>query len=639
MAFFSRPTSASAAVKIVAPTAQDEQSKLAAKKDSTQRQCRNILIYGSCKFEDKGCIYYHPPRTTTPPPLPPSQPETPSATLSQAVNAPVFVPKSSSVPPTSPTPSRATAQTPLTASTSSTSPPHTEYDEHDQYDPNYYYYSENGEHPMMDGLQSQMHGLDMHSFEASDGQSPMMMHEYDHGFFPPQPAYIRQPLDYHLYSLPPPQPPPSHFISETLYADLQQRSETQRTVPAPGLNLPEELQGYHTLVPLESSSGDRRKFGSWHSTVYRATGKDDRGYALRRVENFRLMHQAAFTSIEQWSKIRHPNIVSVHEAFTTRSFGDSSLVVAYTYHPNAVTLYEAHIKPKAPTFQNGRLQAQPQLVSERTLWSYIIQIAGAIKTVHEKGLAVRMVDPSKVLVTGKNRVRISSCGLADVLSYSPTNVPPSTPGAPSPATSAYTTLLQQEDLVSFGKLIFALCCGSQTAINNVNKALETLSKNYSADVKNVALFCLSKPGIHKHIGQLFDMIGSRLLTEMDEMQNGMDYLEGELLTELENARLVRLLCKFGFINERPEFARDARWSETGDRYIVKLFRDFVFHQVDEHGQPVVNLSHVLTCLNKLDAGTDERIMLVSRDEQSVLVVSYKDVKACVESAFSELARR
>lgn len=24
------------------------------------------------------------------------------------------------------------------------------------------------------------------------------------------------------------------------------------------------------------------------------------------------------------------------------------------------------------------------------------------------------------------------------------------------------------------------------------------------------------------------------------------------MTELENARLVRLLCKFGFINERPE---------------------------------------------------------------------------------------
>lgn len=46
------------------------------------------------------------------------------------------------------------------------------------------------------------------------------------------------------------------------------------------------------------------------------------------------------------------------------------------------------------------------------------------------------------------------------------------------------------------------------------------------------------------------------------------------------------------------FALEPRWSETGDRYIIKLFRDYVFHQVDEHGNPLVNMSHVLTCLNK-----------------------------------------
>ena len=33
----------------------------------------------------------------------------------------------------------------------------------------------------------------------------------------------------------------------------------------------------------------------------------------------------------------------------------------------------------------------------------------------------------------------------------------------------------------------------------------------------------------------------------------MDFLEGKLMSELENARLVRLLTKFGFINERPEY--------------------------------------------------------------------------------------
>ncbi|KAH9976696.1 hypothetical protein BGW80DRAFT_1289831 [Lactifluus volemus] len=637
MAFFARPQSASAAIKIVAPTAvSSDSTKSSPKKDSTQRQCRNILIYGSCKFQDKGCIYSHPPRPSTPPsaPAPMLQPETPSvsAKLSQAVNAPVFVPKSSSLPPASPTFSRAQAQTP--ASTLSPSPPASDYDENDPYDPNYYVSNENnGLYNMYatDSVVSPMQALDVNSYSKS--YYPQFQPEYEQSleYFPPQPNFIRQPLDYHLYSLPLPSPPPSYFISPTLRTDLHLRSEIIHTAPAPGLNLPDELQGYHTLVPLESTSGERRKFGNWYSTVYRATGKDGHGYVLRRVSDFRLMHQAAFQSIEQWRLIRHPNIVSVHEAFTTRSFGDNSLVVAYTYHPNAQTLYDAHIKPRAPTFVQGRLQAAQPHVPERTLWSYIIQIAGAMKAAHDQGLPVRMIDVSKVIVTGRNRVRISSCGLADVLTYSPA-APPRVPGVPIPAEQI------QEDLVMFGKLIMALCCNNVVATNNFGKSLDVVTQHYSADLKNVALFCLSKPGAHKHIGQLFDMIGSRLLTEMDDLQNGMDYLEGELMSELENARLVRLLTKFGFINERPEFARDPRWSETGDRYIIKLFRDYVFHQVDERGRPIVSLSHVLSCLNKLDAGTDERIMLVSRDEQSVLVVSYKDVKACIASAFADLSQ-
>lgn len=79
----------------------------------------------------------------------------------------------------------------------------------------------------------------------------------------------------------------------------------------------------------------------------------------------------------------------------------------------------------------------------------------------------------------------------------------------------------------------------------------------------------------------------------------VDTLESELGKELENGRLVRLLCKFGFINERPEFDHDVAWSEVGDRYVIKLFRDFVFHQVNEHGRPVIDMSHVLSSLNKV----------------------------------------
>lgn len=61
------------------------------------------------------------------------------------------------------------------------------------------------------------------------------------------------------------------------------------------------------------------------------------------------------------------------------------------------------MKPKPPQYQNGRLQAQSNRITERTVWSYVIQIANAIKAVHDAGLAVRLIDPTKILVTGKNR--------------------------------------------------------------------------------------------------------------------------------------------------------------------------------------------------------------------------------------------
>lgn len=77
--------------------------------------------------------------------------------------------------------------------------------------------------------------------------------------------------------------------------------------------------------------------------------------------------------------------------------------------------------------------------------------------------------------------------------------------------------------------------------------------------------------------------------------------------ELENARLVRLMSKLGFIDERPEFDTDPKWSETGERYMIKLFRDYMFHQVNEMGIPVVDMAHVVTCLNKVYRDTTDEI--------------------------------
>jgi hypothetical protein len=58
------------------------------------------------------------------------------------------------------------------------------------------------------------------------------------------------------------------------------------------------------------------------------------------------------------------------------------------------------------------------------------------------------------------------------------------------------------------------------------------------------------------------------------------------------------------------------------RYLLKLFRDYVFHQTDAGGSPIVDYMHISETLTKLDLGHPERITLTSRDGLAVLVVSY-----------------
>lgn len=142
----------------------------------------------------------------------------------------------------------------------------------------------------------------------------------------------------------------------------------------------------------------------------------------------------------------------------------------------------------------------------------------------------------------------------------------------------------------------------------------------------------------KDIDNFLSHIATEIIGTYDAELHSDDSLTSTLMAELENARLVRLMTKLGFINERPEFEHNPQWSETGERYYLKLFRDYVFHAVDAEGKPVVDLGHVLNCLAKVDAGSTETVTLTSRDEQNVFVVSYKELKKGLEGCFQELVR-
>ncbi|KAJ8481897.1 hypothetical protein ONZ45_g15146 [Pleurotus djamor] len=77
---------------------------------------------------------------------------------------------------------------------------------------------------------------------------------------------------------------------------------------------------------------------------------------------------------------------------------------------------------------------------------------------------------------------------------------------------------------------------------------------------------------------------------MDDLQGAVDRLEGELMGKLENARLLVQSSSSSLSD--PLASRDPRWLETGDRYILTMFRDYV-HQVEEFGNPVMHVNMMM----------------------------------------------
>lgn len=445
----------------------------------------------------------------------------------------------------------------------------------------------------------------------------------------------------------------SYYISNQLRLEIQHKNNLTLLQPDPNLypDLPLEVDNYHELVPLEPLPAVPKThlIIPYQTSTYKATHiKTGLRYCLRRVHGFRLANSKCMVLVDMWKKLNHSNIIQLREVFTTKAFGDQSMVFVYDYHPDSETLLARHFSspeavngytdsfssnPNAPRpyshSKNSLLRQQhtSSMLPETTIWSYVIQLTGALAVVHAANLAIRVLDPSKVLLTGRLRLQLSSTGILDLLTFD------SSSNNPLSLIPHY----QQEDLTALGKLILALACRSLIAVqrDNLQTSLDLMSRTYSADLRNVILYLLTTKQV-RNVVDLMPMIGARYYSQLDTVQYHNDILQSELAKEMENGRLCRLLVKLGTINERPELNMDPSWSETGDRYMLKLFRDHIFHQVTEDGRPFLDMAHVIHCLNKLDAGTHEKVCLMSRDEQSVLVVTYAELKACLDQSFAEI---
>ncbi|KAL4787429.1 hypothetical protein BJX76DRAFT_318590 [Aspergillus varians] len=637
--------------------------KMKARENAKDTLCRNVTIYGRCRYEDKGCSFNHDPHKINSsyqdninkkrfnvdspsftPSLLPSNGSSPTSSSSSLKKASTISPKAANAAPFQPrtASSRSNASTP--GPRQETMAPEWSVAEAQEFIPQGFDTTHmsplhgNGNPGMASANAFDPFVTTPNPLATPGAVGSVQANPFSHdttattlggaAFYANQSGF-QQPGQYHLYA--PIGPHNQNALAyqrnvHDLFLPNEIREELQKKAAAtlqtlPNTQLPTQVDFFHSLVPLDLNHQKNATIFGYPSWIYKAqSSKDGNFYALRRLEGFRLTNEKAIRSVQAWKRVASGSMVTVHDAFTSRSFQDSSLIFVTDYHPLSKTLAEQHLNTGV-RFQ-GR---QNPHVPEQVLWGYITQIANALKNIHSSGLAARIIDASKILLTGRNRIRLNACAIMDVVQFD---------------TQRSLADLQRQDLVNFGQLILNLGANAPTVMHNPVKAMEHFTRAYSPQLKTTLMWLLGgmQKDQERNIDLLITGISSQLMSTFDSALHLDDQLTSDLNRELENGRIVRLLTKLNFVNERPEHEHDRQWSENGERFFLKIFRDYVFHQVDASGDPMVDLGHVLTCLNKLDAGSDERITLVSRDEQTCFIVSYKELKKALESSFQALLK-
>ena len=207
------------------------------------------------------------------------------------------------------------------------------------------------------------------------------------------------------------------FMNEAFHQQIQHRNRIlyQRldtTDPRYGREIPVGIHRnrFHSLFPLEDPnrpSTSTTVFG-YSTSLYKATRtKTGDVVCVRRIHGCIVANDVASAALQPWVHLRgHPNIVTVQEAFLCKDFGGSGdLCVISDFFPGAVTVHDQ--------FLIAGKSIRPDL-----LWSLLCQMVSALSSIHAMGLACRMIDVKRILMTAKgtSRFRLACCGVGDTSS-------------------------------------------------------------------------------------------------------------------------------------------------------------------------------------------------------------------------------
>lgn len=468
---------------------------------------------------------------------------------------------------------------------------------------------------------------------------------------------------------------------------------------------------YNNAFPIglsDNESGDLNDNGKsfgYPSSTYKCKDRTTcTNVVLRRFDNMKTTPAIVSYAMSQWQPLVESTYIVPLRSIHYDKKNSNAIYFVYDYFPLAKSIKEYYIYSN--TFINTitlnetsseKIQHFP-CTNISCIWNLFTQLVIGMREIHiDFGNAIRTVDINHIIVTnpiptliGETReipfvkLKYNCVGILDVLEVE---------------SRKSLSEMQAEDIYKLAQVLITV--GLRIPTPTISKTT-LLEQHYPyfrllyEHLENGSVLCdLIYDMLRGKIQNIEELAYHRTLLphlykEMSVLSTNNDVLYQSLSREYENGRIARLLMKLGFVNERPHgtgtggTSEADGWSDTGDRYVLKLFRDYLFHQsypspdvvTDEDnglkttsigsrisetdpntnasstGVPCIDIGHVVSTLNKLDisfnnlddmdieenesmkkklvnatdlAGANEKILLTSRNNKDLLIVSYRDV--------------
>lgn len=344
-------------------------------------------------------------------------------------------------------------------------------------------------------------------------------------------------------------------ISYESQREMDPSDPRHKAVPLPFTN----------AYPLDGPNESRTSFG-YPTAVFKVASREDGHlYCIRRVDNTRVSFKIAGAVSERWTTavsamgtvvVDHSGLVRFHRCFVA----NRAVFFLYDYYPGARTLLDRFLDPN-----NGGGLPFPESV----VWSCVTQLVSAIRAVHSANLACRSIQLNHILChapdggMGRIRLRINCIGVIDALEFE---------------TRKALGDLQVHDVRDLGYVIMSLAAGTEvhrgSDTNIIRRCDMFIAQNFSRELHSLLMQLLIPTLTPPSIFEICSSIASHAFDELDSTFVVADRYEYALASEYDSGRALRLLLKLGFVNERPEFLMNRRWTESGDCYVLKLFRDY-----------------------------------------------------------------